>query len=135
MSNRILRPAKLAGAALVLAIALLITFRAPAPVQAATKLCFIFDQSDVSSVKVTSKKVKFLGSPYNAASYNRLARGWYTYKITGKTKFRQLVDTMTGKDKKVKKSTALKKLKKKKFIAVYVTFTRTGKATKIVFGV
>ena len=126
---------KLAGICLVLAAALFFTFGTPKRVSAAKKFTYGFEKTRVTKVKVTKSKVKILGQPFSTADYQYRLNGWDTYKINSKTKFRQLMDTETGKTKKVKKATALKKLKKKKFITIYITFDKKNKASKILFGI
>lgn len=112
---------------------LFITF-APHPAKAASNKTYLFTRDSVSKVKISGKKIKISGQPYNAKTYKRLAKGKYSFKINSSTKFRTLVSPETGKTKKIKKSSALKKLKKKKFISVHITATNKNVIKKIEFG-
>jgi len=126
---------KLTGIFMILAAAVLLTVCVPKTAYAAKKYTAAFTRENVTKVKTYSRKFKVLGSAYDTATWNLVEYGWYTFKINSKTKYRKLVNTETGKTKKVSKKTALKNLKKKKFITVYITFKSGGTVTQVLFGV
>jgi len=126
---------KLLGLLVILAAAVILSVSIPRTVSAAAKRSHAYSSESVQKVKTYNKKFKILGKPYNTKTWNLMSKGWYTYKINSKTKFKQLVDTETGQTKKLSKAKALKNLKKKKFIMVYITFKTNGTVTEMLFGV
>ncbi len=130
--SAVLKPAVLF---MILAAAVLLTVSIPKTTYAAKTYTTLFEADNVKKVKISGKKVKILGSSRSLTTYELQPRGWRTFKVTSKTKYRKLVDTETGKTKKISKKTAFKNLKKKKFIAAYIYYKKGGKVTKILFGV
>lgn len=134
MKNKISSLVKRSGITLVLAMAFTLLFLTFAPRQVKADTTYMFERSS-TKVKISGKKIRMTGRPLNLSSYKRLSKKKYTYKINSKTKYRQVVNTETGKIKKLSKSKALKKLKKKNYISVYITFTKKGVIKTILFGV
>ncbi|MBQ6360368.1 MAG: hypothetical protein IJJ25_04405 [Lachnospiraceae bacterium] len=126
---------KLIGLFMILAAAAFLTVSIPKTTYAAKTYTTLYESQNIKKVNVKGKKVKIYGSNRSLSTYELQPCGWHTFKVTSKTKYRKLVNSETGKTKKMTKKAALKKLKKRNFIAVYIYYKKGGKITKILFGV
>ena len=123
---------KLIGLFMILAAALFLTVSIPQTANAATKY---FEGQNIKKVKIKGKTIKITGRNRSLETYKLKPKRTHTFKVTSKTKYRNLVNTETGATKKLSKKSALKKLKNKNFIAVYITYKKGGKITEMLFGV
>ena len=123
---------KLTGLFMILAAVLLLTVSIPRTTQAATRL---FESQNIKKVRISGNTIEITGRNRSLTTYDLQRSRKHTFKATSKTQYKNLVDTETGKTKKITKKTALRKLKSKNFIAVYIYYKTGGKITKILFGV